>query len=151
MSRTPKKGSECHQMAASNQKHPGPAKQPTFTHLANFQFTSSSAMPIMGRITSTTNSNHNWRMNPPLGNPTLRSLVNINQATQPFATKSQATRNVLFAARAKNAECPSSISDKGFLFFVSIGLSAHQLRDNLFIDCHTNCHLVGVDSVPDNW
>jgi hypothetical protein len=37
------------------------------------------------------------------------------------------------------------------LFFVSIGLSAHQLRDNLFIDCHTNCHLVGVDSVPDNW
>ena len=137
MSRTPKKGSECHQTAAANQKHPAPAKQPTFTHLANFQFISSSAIPNIGRITSTTNSNHNWKMKPPLGNPTLRSLVNINQATQAFAAKTQAKRIVLFAARAKNAERPPSISDRGFLPFVSIGPSAHQLRDDLFIDCLT--------------
>jgi hypothetical protein len=76
-------------------------------------------------------------MNPPLGNPTLRSLVNINQATQAFAAKTQAKRNVLFAARPKNAERPPSISDEGFLSFVSIGLSAHQLGDNSFIDCLT--------------
>jgi hypothetical protein len=137
MSNTPKKESECHQTAAANQKHPAPAKQPTFTHLANFQFISSSAIPIMGRITSTTNSNHNWKMNLPLRNPTLRSLININQATQAFAAKTQAKRIVLFAARARNAERPPSISDKGFLSFVSIGLSAHQLGDDLFIDCLT--------------
>jgi hypothetical protein len=54
--RTPKKESARRQTAAANQKHPATAKQPTLTHLAIRQFTSSSKIPTIGRITSKANS-----------------------------------------------------------------------------------------------
>ncbi len=116
--RTPKNGSERHQIAASDQKVPAAVKQPTFTHLANFQFTASSTIPTVGRITSKTNSKHNWKFN--AGNPTLRSLVNITQATQPFATRIQARRKILFATLVESTEDPTSIDDNGFCLFTSL-------------------------------
>src|ERR1700745_3878548 len=112
MSRTPKNGSDRHQTAAVNQKHPAAMKQPTLTHLANLQLTSSSTIPIIGRITSKTNSKHNWKFNS--GNPTLRSLVNIAQATKVFAAKTQATRTILFSTLE---ERPTSTSDKALSLF----------------------------------
>jgi hypothetical protein len=113
ISRTPTKGSERHQIASASQKQPATVKQPTFTHLANFQFKSSSPIPITGRITSKTNSKHNWKLN--AGNPTLRSLVNIAQATMIFAAKTQAPRKILFSTLE---ERPTSTNDKGLSFFI---------------------------------
>lgn len=113
ISSTPKKGSECHQIAPASQKPPATTKHPTFTHLANFQFTSSSRIPIIGRITSKTNSKHNWKSN--AGNPTLRSLVNIAQATKVLAAITQAPRKILFSTLE---ERPTPTNDKGSSLFI---------------------------------
>src|SRR5208283_73731 len=120
ISKTPKNGSERHQNAAANQKLPAAVKQPTFTHPANFQFTTSSTMPTTGRITSTTNSKHNWKSNS-AGNPTLRSLVNINQDTQTFAVKTQARRMILFIAWVESSEGAPSINEKRFRLSIKDG------------------------------
>ena len=93
-------------------------KQPTFTHLAKFQFTASSTIPAVGRITSKTNSKHNWKFN--AGNPTLRSLANITQATKPFAARTQARRKILFATLVESTEGATSIDDNGFCLFTGL-------------------------------
>jgi hypothetical protein len=105
--------SDRHQTAAANQKTPSQVKQPAFTHLANFQFASSSTIPIKGRLTSKTNSKHNWKSTSPPGNPTLRSLVNNNQATPAFAAKTQAARKTLFIIPVQNTKNPTSIGNVG--------------------------------------
>src|SRR5271169_1472632 len=68
---------------------------------------------MIGRITSKTNSKHNWKSN--VGNPTLRSLVNIAQATKVFAAKTQAPRKILFSTLEVR---PSSTNDKGLSLFI---------------------------------
>src|SRR5260221_8989944 len=116
MSRTPKNGSECHQIAAANQKHPATAKQPTLVHFADFQFRSSRAIPTIGRTTSKTNSKHNWKFNS--GKPALRSLVNIAQATMELAAKTQTMRIILLSTLEKSAERPTSGDDRGLSLFM---------------------------------
>src|SRR5258707_14481629 len=101
MSKTPKNESECHQIAAANQKHPAAAKQPTLAHFADSQFKSSRAIPAIGRTTSKTNSKHNWKSKN-AGNPTLRSLVNIAQATTVFSAKTQTIRSILLTTLEKS-------------------------------------------------
>ena len=54
-----------------------------------------------------------WKFN--AGNPTLRSLVNIAQATKVFAAKTQAPRKILFSTLE---ERPTSTNDKGLSFFI---------------------------------
>lgn len=150
MRRTPKKGSDRSQTAAVNQKHPAAVKQPTFTNLAKFQFASSSAIPVNGRITSKTNSNHNWKCNSLLGNPTLRSLVNINQAIQPFAAKTHANRRILFNALLKRTEGPISINDKGFLLFIVLTHRStwRQRRDKLMLGLSHPALPLGLTRLP---
>ena len=69
-------------------------------------------LPTMGRITSKRDSNHSSGAYTKPLNPTLTSLVNISQATQPFAANTHTARKTLFIVLAKSTEEPTSMNAK---------------------------------------